>query len=367
MRAEVVVDARWLETGLGRYTFDLLAGLRRHRDGLVVRVITRGQHVTRLEPYCDKLSIVDVPIYTLREQLRILWAARGADLLHVPHYNAPLLYPGKLVVTIHDVIHIVDPTYARSPAGRLYAFPMLNLVARKARHIITVSRYSKAQIVERLCIAPSKVTVIYSGVDAPFGCLGLEEARRKVSRFVPVPRPYVLYVGNLKPHKNVVSLIRAFALLRERGLKDPQLVIVGDDPRWKGELLAEISNLKVEEHVSFLSNLSGDLMPHLYTSAELLVLPSFVEGFGLPVLEAMACGTPVVCSRAASLPEVAGDAAEYFDPASVEALAAAIERVLGSRELQGVLRRKGLERARQFSWDESARRHCEVYRKVLEG
>jgi len=124
--------------------------------------------------------------------------------------------------------------------------------------------------------------------------------------------------------------------------------------------------LTINEIVSFLAHLPDTLMPSVYAAADLLVLPSFVEGFGLTVLEAMACGTPVVCSHTASLPEVAGDAAEYFDPSSVEDLARAIERVLESRDLQTDLRRKGLERARQFSWDESARRHCDVYRSVLQ-
>src|SRR5436305_5919481 len=176
MEGEVAVDARWLETGLGTYTRNLVAGLRQHGNGFVVRVITQRRHAARLEPYCDKLTIVDAPIYTIREQVRIPWAAHGADLLHVPHYNAPLLYRGKLIVTIHDLIHLTDPIYGRSLTRRLYALPMLNLVARKASHIITVSHYSKAQIIERLRIPPSKIAVIHGCVNGHRRAWGVDEA-----------------------------------------------------------------------------------------------------------------------------------------------------------------------------------------------
>jgi len=144
------------------------------------------------------------------------------------------------------------------------------------------------------------------------------------------------------------------------------LLIVGDDPKWKEELVSLCSRLGIAGHVSFFPHVAHAILPQVYAGADLMVMPSFIEGFGLPVLEAMACGAPVVCSRAASLPEVAGHAAEFFEPSSVDDLAEAIERVLSSPERQAELRQKGLERAKQFSWGECARRHCEVYRRVLQ-
>jgi glycosyltransferase involved in cell wall biosynthesis len=178
--------------------------------------------------------------------------------------------------------------------------------------------------------------------------------------------PYLLYIGALKPHKNIPTLIRAFALLCGRKKVDQQLLIVGDDPKWKEGLVSLCSQLGIAERVSFVPRVGYELLPKVYAGADLLVMPSFIEGFGLPVLEAMACGTPVVCSRAASLPEVAGDAAEFFEPSSVDDLAAAIERVLDSPERQATLCQKGLERAKEFSWEECALRHCEVYRIALQ-
>ena len=186
------------------------------------------------------------------------------------------------------------------------------------------------------------------------------------SSAIELRRPYILYVGTLKPHKNIPTLIRAFALLRGRKEVEQQLLIVGDDPRWKQGLVSLCSQLGIAEYVSFFPHVAQAILPQVYAGADLMAMPSFIEGFGLPVLEAMACGTPVVCSRAASLPEVAGNAAEYFEPTSVDDLAAALERVLGSRELQQTLRWKGLERVKLFSWRECARRTLEVYRSVLE-
>lgn len=366
MSREVVIDARWLVySGVGTYILNLLSRVRRYSDGLVVRALARRKDVARLAPFCDAVTVVDVPIYTLREQMAVPWAARHADLLHVSHYNAPLLHSGRLLVTIYDLTHITHPAIRHSLGAWAYFRPMFHLAARKALHIITVSLYSKAQIVERLRVAPAKVTVIPLGVDERFHSVERELASEQVRAALGVCRPYVLYVGNLKPHKNVVSLLRAFALLGKRRALDLELVILGDDRVWKETLLGECGRLGIGENVLFVPQVSDELLPCVYGAAELLVQPSWVEGFGLPVLEAMACGTPVASSRAGSLPEVAGDAAEFFDPASVEDLAGVIERVLGSAELQASMRRKGLDRAGRFSWEDCARRHCEIYHELL--
>lgn len=362
----LVIDARWMRSGIGRYILNLLAGLGRYRNGFAARALVQRADAEQVKRFCDEVSVVDLPIYTLREQFAVPRAARGADLLHVPHYNAPVFYGGKLLVTIHDLIHLSDAAYRRNPKGWAYARPMLHWVARKACHIVTVSEYSKSQIVERLGIVPEKVTVIHNGVGPGFSCVDSQAAFQTVAAQLGGDRPYLLYVGNLKPHKNLFTLLRAFALLRSRGASHCRLMIVGDDGKWKHALIRECFRLRLEGHVSFVPQVSDELLPQLYAAAEVLVMPSLIEGFGYPVVEAMACGTPVVCSREAALPEVAGDAAEFFDPKSVEDMALAIERVLRSSELRAALRKKGLERAKTFSWDECARRHFRLYSDLLE-
>jgi glycosyltransferase involved in cell wall biosynthesis len=242
---------------------------------------------------------------------------------------------------------------------------MLNLVARKAEHIVTLSEYSKAQIVEHLGVTPSKVTPIYCGVNGQFRCVDRKQAYATVSDTLGIREPYLLFVGSLKPHKNIFTLLQAFALLRKRHDIRQRLLIVGDDARWKSLLLEECSRLGIRDTTTFVPYVSQELLPKVYAGADLLVMPSTIEGFGLPVLEAMASGTPVVCSRAASLPEVAGDAALYFDPTSAEELAEKMEELLNSGELQESLRAKGLERAKQFTWEKSTRKHVELYQRLL--
>jgi glycosyltransferase involved in cell wall biosynthesis len=364
--AEVAIDARWLHLGgLGTYAYHLIAGFARHGNGFTLRGIVNQRNAERIAPFCDRVVIAEASMYSLREQLEIARAARGADLLHVPHYNAPLLYHGPMLVSIHDVIHITAPVYRRDVRAWLYARPVLNLVARKADHIVTVSEYSKAQIVDQLRVPSSKVTAIYNGVNSQFCCADRNEAFAAVSTALGLKSPYVLYVGNLKPHKNVSTLLRAFAMLR-KGTDIPQeLLIIGDDARWGRARREECSRLGINDTTHFVPEVAQKLLPKIYAAADLLVMPSTIEGFGLPVLEAMACGTPVVCSRATSLPEVGGDAVLYFDPASPEDLASVIERVVNSSELQEKLREKGLERAKRFTWEDSIRKHVELYGHLL--
>lgn len=362
----VSIDARWLHLGgLGTYTYNLVSRFSRYANGLTLRGIVKRQAVQEIESFCDEVAICDASMYSLREQLEIPRAARDAGVFHSLHYNAPLLYRGPQVVSILDLIHITDPTYRRGFRSWGYARPMLNLTAKKAKHIITISEYSKKQIVEVLGVPGSKVSVIYCGANPEFRyCVG-ETAREMVHRRLGLDGPYILYVGNLKPHKNVSTLFRAVAGLRKRRTMPHKLLIVGDDARWGPARREECYRLGIGDITQFVQHVPRDLLPIIYGGADLLVMPSTIEGFGLPVLEAMACGTPVICSRAASLPEVGGDAVVYFDPLSSGELAAAIERVLDSGSLQEILRTSGMKRAGLFDWNECVHRHADLYRQVL--
>jgi glycosyltransferase involved in cell wall biosynthesis len=367
MRRHITIDARMLESsGIGTYLRNLLENLAALENEYAFKVICRGRQLLQGLP-ADRFrfALAKSPIYSLSEQWEIARLARHAPVLHSPHYNAPLLYRGNLVVTIHDLTHITDPTFKRMLATRFYAGPMFKLVARKANRIVANSEFTKQKIVEHLAISPSKVSVVYLGVSDHFSPRDRKQAVTRVSALLGLKRPYILFVGNLKPHKNVRTLIHAFAQISGHRDLDHELVILGDDRRWKAGLVNECARLGIDRHVLFVSHVPYEDLPLVYGAAEMLVMPSFIEGFGLPVLEAMACSTPVACSRVASLPEVAGDAAEYFDPSSMDDLAAAMERVLRSSQLQETMRLKGLERAKLFSWEECARRHCCLYDEAL--
>jgi glycosyltransferase involved in cell wall biosynthesis len=365
MKNNVSIDARLLVGGIGTYTRHILEGLSKHGNGFEVHAITREQDRAEVKRWCPRVTVVNTPIYTVREQWEIPRAAKGCDLLHVPHFNAPLLQRTPLVITIHDLIHITDPDYRTRFKAWACARPVLSLAARKADHIITDSEYSKTQISERLGVPPSKMSVIPCGVNGEFLPMEREEALQAISAALKIREPYMLYVGSMKRYKNVSTLLKAFAILRRRRDIPQRLLIVGDSAQGKRELVEECAQLGITERTDFVPYVGQELLPKVYGAADVLVMPSKIEGFGLPVLEAMACGTPVVSSRAASLPEVGGEAVLYFDPHSSEDLAGTIERVLSSVELRENLRTKGLERAARFTWKDSVEKHVQVYQAVL--
>ena len=360
----ILLDARWLSTGIGAYTLNLVKQLGL-RDDVRLRAITLPQHAAALKPYCDEVELVDAAMYSIREQFDIARAARDSKVLHIPHYNAPLLYKGVLLVTILDLTHILDRTYKNSLKSKIYARPMLTLVSKKAAHIFTLSEYSKRAIVEHLHVAEDKVTVTYCGVGPQFFPEPRESAQQIVQRECGVTCPYILFVGNLKPHKNIEGLLQAFALTRRRAARDCELLIIGEDAAGGPALRGLATSLGIGTATKFIGRVSDELLRSAYSAAEFTVLPSFEEGFGLPVLESMACGTPVACSRAASLPEVAGDAAEYFDPHNIESMASAVERLLESKGHRERLRQCGFVNARRFTWSACAERHAQVYREHL--
>jgi glycosyltransferase involved in cell wall biosynthesis len=365
MSRTVAIDARWLIGGIGTYTENLLLGLNACANGLEFHAIAREVDAPRVRSICSRVTILDVPIYTLSEQFLVPRAVKPCDLLHVPHFNVPLLHRGPLIVSIMDVIHISSPAYRDSLRSRLYAKPMLIASARKAEHIVTVSEFSKGQLMAVLGIAGSKITVIHCGVDSRYWRAFDQAECQAAAESLGIKTPFLLYVGNLKPHKNVPTLLRAFAQLLQRRKLPHRLVLVGDDARWRHSLVEECSRLRIRDRTLFIPYVDQALLPKIYAAADLLVMPSAAEGFGLPVLEAMATATPVICSRATSLPEVAGDAALYFDPTSSEELSLVMERLFESTELRDCLRRKGLERAKQFTWQASTTKHLDLYHGVL--
>ncbi len=360
----VVIDARCLRTGIGTYTLNLVRGLKSFGD-FHLRALTLEAHKDTLHPFCDEVDVVNAPIYSFREQVEIARAAHPCDLLHVPHYNAPLLHRGTMLVSIHDLTHILDDSFRSTWKSRIYAQPMLRMVASNADHIFTVSEYSKRQIVEHLGVRADKVTVVYNGVSPQFFPESREDARQSVGQRYGFDGPYLLYVGNLKPHKNVAGLLRAFARARGQSKIEHKLLVVGNDVAGRPQMMTLAKELGLNGSAVFVPSVAIESLPAIYSGADLTILPSFEEGFGLPIVESMACGTPVACSSAASMPEVGGAAAAYFDPSNVESIADVIEQVLSSRERMQEMRQLGIEQAARFTWESCARKHYEVYRGFL--
>ncbi len=354
-----------LSTGIGTYTLNLISELVK-QESFPLQLLTSPQGREVLRQFNREIKVIDAPIYSLSEQLQVPRAVGSSDVLHVPHYNAPLLRRGALLVTIHDLNHILDRTYRRTIKSMLYAQPMLRLVARRANHIFTVSEYSKRRIVEHLGIGEEHISVVYNGIGAHIFPEDRDVARANTNREFGFSGPYILFVGNLKANKNVQGLLKAFAVAQERSKVPHHLLIVGDDAAGRQSTIELIRKLKLADKVVRVPHVGHERIRCVYSGADLTVLPSFEEGFGLPVVESMACGTPVACSRSASLPEIGGDAAEYFDPHDPGSIAAAVEKVLGSSDRWRELQSRGLQRAGRFTREEFAARHVAVYRRFLD-
>jgi glycosyltransferase involved in cell wall biosynthesis len=255
------------------------------------------------------------------------------------------------------------PQYLRHRLAYTYARTSMWIATHRARRILTVSDTSKRDILRFFPLPEEKISVIYNAIDERFSIPPREEEVERVRERYQLAHGFVLYVGNIKPHKNLVRLIEAYDLLRRRGF-DLKLLIIGDEISKLPALRRAVHKHKLHKHVRFLGYLPDETLAVLYRLAEVFVFPSLYEGFGLPPLEAMACGTPVVTSNVSSLPEVTGDAAVLVDPYEVESIADGVQRVLTDPALGAELRKKGIARAREFSWEQSVARTRELYREV---
>jgi len=230
-----------------------------------------------------------------------------------------------------------------------------------------VSETSKADILRYCDVPADRIVVVYNAIDDRFAVAPADEAVRRARERYQLDGPFALYAGNIKPHKNIERLIDAFDLVRRSGFERLELLIIGDQISKYPRLRRAVDKHKLHKHVRFLGFVPDDTLAALYRLATVFVFPSLYEGFGLPPLEAMASGTPVVTSNRSSLPEVVGDAAVLVDPYSAPSIAEGIQRVLSDASLRRTLSERGLARARQFSWEASVRRILEVYMDVASG
>jgi len=356
------LDARmWRHPGIGRYLRELLSSMSTQVGPGRIRTLSYAFDEESLRRVGTLPVVVKSPIYSVAEQIEIPRAAKEFDVLHVPHYNAPLLYRGTLVLTVHDLIHFKEELSSRSPLRLAAARFLLNKACHKASAIITVSQATRNDLLGFFRNLRGCVTVVPEAASSSFRQPLPSEVEAVRAKF-NLKRPFVLFVGTLKPHKNLVRLIEAFDQLHKKGLSH-ELVVVGmSDPKW-----TEPEEMgRTRSFVRFLGRLDDADLPALYGTADLFVLPSLREGFGLPILEAMACGTPVAVSNQSSLPEVAGEAGVVFDPLRVDPMAEVLYNTLQNQSLREDLSRKGLERSKRFLWSNAATLTLETYRNALE-
>jgi glycosyltransferase involved in cell wall biosynthesis len=304
--------------------------------------------------------------YSVQEQWSVPRALRRerVTLFHAPHYVLPPLVRCRSVVTIHDVIHLMFPHYLPNRLAWSYARTSIQMAARRATRVMTVSESSKRDILRYVDVDPAKIDVIHNAYDERFSVEPCEEEVVRVRERYQLHDEFVLYAGNVKPHKNLERLIEAFDLVRRRGLEHLKLVLIGSEISRYASLRRAVHRHQLHQHVRFLGYQPEEALAILYRLAGVFVFPSLYEGFGLPPLEAMASGTPVVMSNVPSLVEVGGDAAVLVDPYDPVAIADGIHRVLTDARLEQDLRQKGLARAKQFSWATSVERVRAIYTSV---
>jgi glycosyltransferase involved in cell wall biosynthesis len=361
------IDGRELQrdrrTGIARYALEVVRAASRR--GWTVSVY--GDHATRRDLGLPGVTVrpLAAPVTAWWDQVTLPRALREdrAAVLLSPYYKTPLRSPCPSVITIHDLFFIGYPG-RRRPFADAVRTAAARLYARRAHGIVADSQHSARALVERLRVAPARITVVPVALGPEFEPSILLAARR--ARYA-VGAAYVLYVGNFMPHKNLRRLLRAWALVPETLRGRHRLVLAGGDHERRRPLHALAVALGIADSVVFPGRVEDADLPGLYSGASVVVLPSTEEGFGLPAVEAMACGAPVIVSDRGALPEVTGGAAVIVDADKEDALASAIVAVLVDRQHAGVLRRRGLARARAFAPAHTAERVLDLLERVAAG
>lgn len=374
----IVIDGRlWAESGIGRYIRNLVEQLQKldNRNQYFILLLKKDFEKNKFRKNFTQI-LADFRWYGISEQLILpnLLKSLQPDLVHFPHFNVPILYKGKYVVTIHDLIHQHFQT-KRATTHDFLTYKIKKLgykrvftkAIKNSEKIFSPSEFVKNQLITEWGIEKDKVIVTYEGVEGKFLEI-LKEVKmddfKKISEKFNLQKPYLFYAGNAHPHKNIKFLIGAFLLIKEKH-PNLNLVLSGPDNYFWNEIKKE-SNIGggIFKGLIFTGFVSDKGLATLYNNAFAFIMPSLEEGFGIPVLEAMVCGCPVVSSNAASLPEVGGDAVIYFDPGNEEDIVSKVMQVLSDEKLRSDLIKKGEKRYKEFSWQKMAQQTLKVYQST---
>ncbi len=368
------IDARKVKDyGIGSYIRNLLEAIGRLPDSRAYRFRVyahrAGSDALPELPAHFEVVYDESPGYSVAELTSFAWRLMRdrLDLFHATHYVLPPLWKTRAVVTIHDIIHLLYPQFLPSRAAHSYARYMIRRALKRADRIVTVSYNTRRDLEDYFQIPAARIEVIYNGVSPRFHSdVSLEEKERVAAKFGLKP-PYLFFLGGEKPHKNVQNVVRAFAKARQERSLPHSLVLAGPLPANPARLEALIAALDLTQVVRRLGILEDADLPGLYAGAEAFLYPTLYEGFGLPVVEAMACGTPVLTSSTSALQEIAGGYACLVDPMDVNAIASGIAQLATDEAARAEFAGLGRKRALDFSWDKAARRTLDVYDAALRG
>lgn len=372
MSYTIGIDARKLsDFGIGVYIQHLVRGLaqidRENRYVLFVGSAYAGELDDLPENF--RLIAERAPVYSLREQVILSWRLLRLrlDLYHATHYVLPLVTPRRVVVTIHDIIHLLYPEFLPNRFAFVYAQRMIRRSLLKSDRVIADSQNTKSDLMDYFEVDGRKIRRIYPGVaDRYLVQLAEEQIHRELAR-CEITRPYLLFVGNPKPHKNLDNVVQAYGRALARGGFDADLVCVGGRDGGDFKIRERARQLGLTDRVRLLGHVEEAALPALYQGATLFLYPTLYEGFGLPVVEAMASGVPVITSHNSALREVAEGYAELVNPLAVDEIVEAIHRCMTDDEHRASLAELGRRRAKDFRWLRTAEQTLEVYLSALEG
>src|SRR5271169_1864068 len=373
---KVAIDIRRMtEFGVGTYIRNVVRTLARLDRVSKYFLIGSADRVAECGPLPPNFHAVALHGRddTLKGNLafRAIVRRLGCDVVHIPHlFWVPRGLSCPYVLTVHDLLEHMYGSRNASNIRRSLHFYLTRRVLRKAARVIAVSQFTKNEIEKLLAIPDDRIEVVYNAIDERFLHGHATEADRQfLAERYQVNYPFLLYAGRISPHKNVVRIIEAFSALKaelkkEGQFEDLKLIIIGDEVSKHPDLRRAVVKGRVQNDVRFLGFVPIEVLRIFYDKAKIFVFPSLYEGFGLPPLEAMAHGTPVVTSNTSSIPEVVGNAAVMVNPENVFEIMKALHRVLLDQSVREKLKARGVEQASKFSWDAGVRRMLEVYREV---
>jgi glycosyltransferase involved in cell wall biosynthesis len=378
---KIGIDATQLSIdkgGVNRYLWNLIQALKcidKDNEYVILFSFLRKSGLASYDTLSSSLSDANnFRTKWLKLPNGLLWPLRipidifvpSLDILHGPgHFVNPTL-SARSVVTIHDLDYLNIPQLLdKSWVKHKAAFTRASV--RRSKLVITISDFVKRELIEKLSVNGEKIRVVYHGVAAHYEPITEESRLDRIRRKYGIAGTYILFVGSFHFNKNLHMLLEAFKRCKKTQGFSHSLVLAGWQGRAYDSVMARIKELNLTRDVIVTGHVSEEDLVVLYSAGELLVLPSVYEGFGLPAIEAMACGTPVVCSNAGSLPEVVGEAACLVDPQSVESLVSGILETSSNETLRGTLRRRGLKRAKLFSWENAARQTLSIYEEIMNG
>ncbi len=372
MSHTIAIDARKVrDFGIGTYIRNLvreLAEIDRENTYLLLTG-PPGKEVFTDLPENFQVVLQRSPVYSIRELFSLSWYLfrLRVDLYHATHYVLPAVVPCRSVVTIHDIIHLLYPEFLPNRLAFIYAFRMIRRGLQRGDRVLSVSQNTKSDLMRYFQVDGEKIEVVHNGIEELFHHQLPEEELQRWRKSLGLERPYILFVGNPKPHKNLDNVVKAYAQALQLNDFPHPLVCVGDKSGVDFKIRQRAEQWGISERVILLGHVAQEALPAIYQGASLFLYPTLYEGFGLPVIEAMASNVPVITSNNSSLKEIAAGYADLVNPLDVDGIAKAIVRCVCDADHRSSLRKLGLRRAQDFSWRKAAEQTLDIYHQVLEG